>query len=226
MNPLAPIINAITCASFHISRDVDIFRECRKDIPGWSQPFHYTFFEAVAGALPLRFRAGVCGVYHGLDLKLFAHAARHHRKEIALAGVDLFSDEPCADWTPEQRARETWEGNGFGQPPDMVAAQRNCPEAILHRSGSVAHLAEHGADYDFIYLDTSHDESTVRAEITALLTARSIAPIKRPLFLAGDDYSEPGAGWGVDRAVTALVPDHFVFFNRIWLTYLPANRFP
>ena len=213
---LARIINAITSrtdADFVRSAEAYSSRAAR--IAGWSQLFHLAFFEAVAGELPAGGAALVCGVYHGLDLSLLSYASDLHRRELAIYGVDLFDAGPCEDWTPEQRARGTWEANGFGRPPDLEVAAANAPRAIVIRSDSVAYLETTDARFDFIYLDTSHDEATVTREIAA--ARRVLVPGG---ILAGDDYWQPGAGWGVDAAVGAALPDHLIICNRIWISQL------
>jgi hypothetical protein len=70
--------------------------------------------------------------------------------------------------------------------------------------------------FDFIYLDTSHDEGTVTEEIAA---AKLVA--MPDAILAGDDYTGPGNfKCGVELAVNALLPNHNVLFNRTWIAQL------
>lgn len=188
------------------------WQKARESIPGWSLPAHAVFFSAVAEAMKPNFRALVCGVYHGLDLALLQWAAKDARKEVEITGVDLFSDQPCADWDEGQRARGTWEANGFGPPPSMEAAQKNATGANLVRANSIEFMESSQQVFDFIYIDTSHDYETVRREIIA--AKRILAPGG---VLAGDDYSAPGSGWGVDRACCEVIPHHVALWNRIWL---------
>jgi hypothetical protein len=208
---LARVVNGITSANHQL--DAGAYAEARGAIPGWSQPFHFTFFGHILAALCDRPRILVCGVYRGLDLALITHAAKLLGKEIALTGVDLFSAEPCADWPAEKR-HLTWEQAFNCAPPSIEAARRNAPGADIIQASSIDYLRAHAQDYDFIYLDTSHDEQTVCEEIGAIRSKL------RTQLVAGDDYHQPGTCWGVDRAVTRLFPSHVVFFNRIWLAQL------
>lgn len=183
-----------------------------KRIPGWSRPAHALFFSAVCESLRPSFRALVCGVYHGLDLALILVTAKRAGVSVELTGVDLFSDQPCADWDEDQRARGTWEANGFGPPPSIESARLNAPTARLVKANSIEFMQSSPQLFDFIYLDTSHDYETVAREIPA--AKRILAPGG---VLAGDDYYNPGSGWGVDRAVCELCPHHVALWNRIWL---------
>jgi SAM-dependent methyltransferase len=215
-NSAAHIVSAITLCDETKHRLVALeWQRTHERIPGWSNSSHALFFHSVISVIgrqaqPLR--ALVCGVYHGLDLALLQWAARSKNIKLDLVGVDLFSDQPCADWDEGQRARGTWEANGFGPPPSMEAAQRNAPGAQLVRANSIEYMRASPLLFDFIYLDTSHDYATVRAELAE--ARRILAPGG---VLAGDDYFEPGSGWGVDRAVCELVPHHVALWGRIWL---------
>ena len=211
---LARIVNTISCRTDADNRrSFSVFHGLRGRIPGWSQLLHLAFFECVARELPAGASALVCGVYHGLDLACLSYASELHGRNLAIYGVDLFDAGPCADWTPEQREKGSWQANGFGSPPDIEIAAANAPRAVVIRSDSVSFMETTEAKYDFIYLDTSHDEATVAREIEA--ARRVLAPGG---ILAGDDYCEAGSGWGVDAAVAAALPNHLVLCNRIWLS--------
>jgi hypothetical protein len=221
MNPTAHIVNDVTAGNLERA-DIETFQGLRRTIPGWSTWNHISFFKAALTRLFSDSKAVpsvlVGGVYHGMDLAIIAFLAQRYwpGQAYRLVGCDLFSAEPCADW-PEDKRGMTWE-RAFGcPPPSMEAAARNCPKAELVKADSVAYMADHGAEFDLIYLDTSHDEQTVRSELTSVL----INPAKG-LLLAGDDYSgDGGFQGGVARAVDAMLPDHTVLFNRIWFQYLP-----
>jgi hypothetical protein len=208
---LARIVNSITqCTPV---TDYAPFDDARGLIPGWSQPFHYTFFGHVLAALPMdRPRVLVCGVYHGLDLALIQHAAKILGKTIELTGVDLFSDQPCADW-PEEKRHLTWEKAFNCPPPSRVAATLNSSGARVIERDAAGFMAHCGEKFDFIYLDTAHDEATVRDEIYAAC----VHALEPGGLLAGDDYHQPGTCWGVAQAVAHALPRHVVLFNRIWL---------
>lgn len=219
MKQAARILNRATA---HLVRphQSDQFELARlQKITGWSGFEHYCFFKAVLDelfALCGSPRVLVCGVYRGLDLAILAHLASkyHAAQDISLTGVDLFSAEPCADWPAEKRDM-SWE-QAFGcPPPSAAAAAMHCPSATLVTANSVDYLAEHAGEFDFIYLDTSHDEFTVRRELEVIFADERT----RRLILAGDDYSGPGNfECGVPRALAVMAPDHLVLADRIWLT--------
>ena len=218
MTPTARIINDMFTVGL-TDADRNAFSELRSRIPGWSTPLHQLYFKAILAELarsPLKIdrHICICGVYHGLDLAIIADLAARYHADLAfkLTGVDLFSAEPCADW-PEEKRLLTWE-EAFGcPPPSMEAAARNVPTAELAKSTAEAFLNERADEFGFIYLDTSHDEATVRAELKA---------INAVLFgglIGGDDYTDGGGGFdcGVARAVDALLPQHNVIANRLWI---------
>lgn len=186
-------------------------------IPGWSGSLQYLFFETAIRCLPDNPAILMCGVYHGRDLTMLALASKFLNKPVRLTGVDLFSNQPCADWTEAQKKMGCWELNDFGMPPNMETAKYNCPEATIVKSNSVDFLlgdedsTEPEEKFDLIYLDTSHDFQTVREEIEAA------KPCLNPGgLLAGDDYiGEPH--WGVKQAVDEAFSSRAVFGNMIWL---------
>lgn len=222
MKPVARIINDwASLASLDIPRERTIFDQHRRRIPGWTEYTQFLFFAAVLAELFREVRTPrilICGVYHGLDLALIANIALRLGRAIDLHGVDLFSAEPCADWPPGKRGM-TWE-QAFGCPPPSIeAARRNCPSALISQHSAETfidcHLGVADRAFDFIYLDTSHDEKTVRGEIIAA-KRRTYGAI-----LAGDDYTGPDSfNNGVESAVNALLPDHNVLFNRTWIAQL------
>jgi hypothetical protein len=132
-----------------------------------------------------------------------------------LIGVDLFSGEPCADWTPEQRAKGSWEDNGFGPGPSEEAAKKNAPNALIIKADSISAMEKLGIKVDLVYLDTSHDYETVKREIIAAMRILATGGV-----IAGDDYHEPNTHWGVDRAVSEMLPRHVALWNRIWISAL------
>ena len=205
----ARVVNNFT--TLPINKCAEKLRELRATIPGWSNVAHAAFFQAVARSIQPKARVLICGVYHGLDLALMEWAARDAKVEIELHGVDLFSDKPCADWTPEQKARGSWQANGFGPPPDIEAAKQNAPSAKITKMNAYVFMLQFPLLFDVIYLDTSHDEVTVGHEIGA--AQKILAPGG---IIAGDDYYEPNTHWGVDKAVQTALPHHVVLASRIW----------
>lgn len=212
MNTQARIINRITHNIIRPMPEIQAFLDMQKRIPGWSTWVTQLFFRSVLAEESVR-RVLVCGVYHGLDLALIQHLADtyHPERNIELTGVDIFSAEPCKDWPPD-KLDMTWEQAFDCPPPSLKAAQENAPKARIHKTDSTAYLMGHAKEFDFIFLDTSHDEQTVRQEVRAAMRNESC-------ILAGDDYYGP-ANWGVDKAVGKLLPSHAVVFDRIWI-YAP-----
>lgn len=192
----------------------ETYERIARGIRGWSSFGHWITFRHLV-ELPVK-SILVCGVYHGLDLALIEAAAKEAGKKIELTGVDLFLNEPCADWDETHRARGTWEAAGYEAPPSMEIAAKNAPGATLVQSDAASFMAKTDQRFDVIYLDTSHDEATVRREIAA---ARRI--LNPGGLLMGDDYADGvngATGWGVDRAVQELLPDHVLVFDRIWIS--------
>lgn len=216
MNTQARILNRVSNALIRNNgADYAQLASLRQTIPGWSNELHQIFFKAVLADESVK-SVLVCGVYHGLDLAIMRGLLDAHwpGRDVRLVGVDLFSAESCADWPPEKR-HLTWEDAFNCPPPSIEAARRNCPKAEIIACSSVAYLGQCAGNFDFIYLDTSHDETTVAAEIGNSVKLH-IDGQTTPRILAGDDYCGP-AEWGVDRAVNALLPQHAVLFDRIWV---------
>jgi len=227
MTPTARIINDTTLNVVRSApNDAERFNELVQKIPGWSQFIHQAFYLAILRHLMSIGKPPailVCGVYRGLDLAIITDLAERYfpHNTLTIDGVDLFSAEPCADW-PESKRSMSWE-QAFGcRPPSFEAAKSACSHALLHKANSIDFLREHAGEYDFIYLDTSHDEATVRAEIEAIQQNA-----KPGLILAGDDYTGNGGfECGVSRALDALLPTHTPLFNRLWLAPCPLPRLP
>ena len=222
MTPVSAILNEFTaslCDNKRFSGEVDESEAIVGRIPGWSNAIHYLFFRALLTSAIRPPRILICGVYHGLDLALIELAgtrtAKYAQKSYeTLVGIDLFSDQPCADWTDKQRERKTWKAAHGVTPPSIESARKNAPGAEVFASDSAAFIEKNGALFDFLFLDTSHDLITVRREIRAMRSSGFRGVI------AGDDYYHL-PGWGVRSAVEELIPDHVVLFNRIWLAQIP-----
>lgn len=206
MSLLRDLINRLTCEPCNVE-DASLVEQARQKIPGWSQPYHYTFFKHLLADERVN-SVLVCGVYHGLDLHLIERAVRDLDRHIRLVGVDKFNAEPCADWPKEKRGM-TWE-QAFGcKPPSHDASLKNAPWADIHQADSIDFLSRQTCCFDAIYLDTSHDHETVSREIFYARRA-----LRRGGLLAGDDYQDTG----VRLAVANGCADHLVLFNRIWIS--------
>lgn len=190
---------------------------------GWTDAKHWNFQRELLTAVPGIRKVCMLGVYMGRDTAYMAAHMAHLRPDgHHIDAVDLFSDEPCADWAPEKRGL-TWEQAGFGPAPVMEKVQGNLSllgldaNVTLHRQDATAFLKNSTELYDLIYIDTSHDYETTRDTILAALPRLTPTGI-----VAGDDYSDEGT-WGVKRAVTELCPEHRVFMGWIW--YAPKALF-
>ncbi len=215
MTPASRFINSLT--TDHGDDQVATWKSYRDRIDGWSHAGHFFFFRSLLAAYPEIKSMLICGVYRGLDLAMISHILwqEHRGRNMNLVGVDLFSNEPCADW-PEMAKGKSWEEPGMGKPPSMDEAAKNAPLAVLHKANSIDFLGdEQNGSFDFVYLDTAHDYETVKAEIQA---GWKSGLISQTTILAGDDYSGPGH-WGVQKVVDELCPNHFALFNRIWINF-------
>lgn len=183
-------------------------------VPGWSGNVHYLFFKSVLDALPKVKSILILGVYLGRDICIMLDAAKD--RPLQIVGVDKFSDTPCDDWRIDQKA-QTWTEAGFGPPPDARKALDNInpqePHQVrLIQGDSLVWLPSVEGKFDFIYLDTSHDEATVATELRGI---RHLC--HEHTLIAGDDYTNPGKDWwGVDKAVKEALKSHQVVFDLIW----------
>ena len=186
-------------------------------IRGWSNLGHAVYFDAILATGRVR-KILVCGVYHGADLAIIAARADEQKIDVELTGIDLFEDKELPDW-PEGTKGKTWQQAHHVPPPNLEIAQKNCPRAKILIGDAGQYLVNHAQNFDFIYLDTSHDYETTRREILAVLLSNP-----RPILLGGDDYETlPNHPWGVKKACLELIPNHKVFFHRCWLTELTPN---
>lgn len=184
-------------------------------VPGYSRDLHYAFFQHLLRATAVQ-RILVLGVYFGRDIAFMCDAATQIGRTLSIVGVDKFSDDFCDDW-PEERKALNWQVAGFGHAPTLERAAANLSAITLQhrvqlvRTRDEVFLAECGEIFDLIYIDTSHDYTTVHRQ---LLQAKRL--VHADGLIAGDDYSDEGT-WGVRKAVSELAPDHRVFSNWIWL---------
>lgn len=200
--------------------ELERVRDICAAVPGWSDARHFAFFRNLledAWATSMF----VAGVYQGRDLAFILEilATRHPDRWFTIHAADLFSSEPCADWPPHLRSK-SWEAAGFGEPPSILKAEANlapyiarCASRVrvqLHKGNSVDVMRQLSGKFDVVYLDTSHDEKTVRDEIDA-----AAGILRCPGVICGDDYSDSGT-WGVARAVRSRFNAHHVFANWLW----------
>lgn len=184
-------------------------------VPGFTDKRHYAFFKHLLASGPIE-KLLILGVYAGRDVAFALDAARALGRALHVIGVDKFSDEYCDDW-PEERRSLSWQQAGFGPAPSLEAAKTNLErlgfarELTLYKERDAVFLGACRERFDCIYLDTSHDYVTVVRQIR-----QAVGLLTEDGVLCGDDYSDHGT-WGVKRAVTELVPGHFVFANWIWI---------
>lgn len=219
--PLASFTNHFSVLIGADKEDFDHCAALKEGVPGWSKMEHYLFFRELlrSKARPEPLRILVCGVYHGLDMRYMAGIAEKLGQNVELVGVDLFEDKESPDWPEETKGKGlTWEQSCHkAPPPNEEAARKNCLSATIVRGNSIEWMQNNmHREFDIIYLDSDHSEQTVRAEIEAA------HPLLAPCgLLAGDDYQPAFPTWGVDKAVQALLPNHIVLFNRIWVAQAP-----
>lgn len=209
--------------------DAVALQRIQEIIPGYSGFVHQGFFKMLL-AQPNVNNLLILGVYHARDIAIILDLARRWRRERPLFvwGVDKFTDTACADW-PEDKKSMTWGEAGFGSPPSTVlGVKQNIYRAVGPLPGWMDYNivqaddaeflemhAEKPLKFDVVYLDTSHDEQTVK---------RQLAQVPKVLhpggIICGDDYSDDsnaGGNWGVKKAVTEIHPKHTVFGNWIWM---------
>lgn len=188
--------------------------------PGYSTSIHWRFFKFIIEKYHPS-KIAIAGVYHGRDVAYMATLGKKQGiTDFHVTGVDLFSDQPLPDWTPEQRAK-SWEENGFGPSPTLEQAMQNLSVLRLNnlvtlvKSDAIEFFNQASEQFDLIYIDTSHDYFTTRE------TIRAAKKCIRPTGLfAGDDYLD-FATWGVKSAVTEEFPKHKTFCSDfIWHTTL------
>jgi hypothetical protein len=197
------------------TNDLERLAEFSRCVPGYSDARHYQFFRHLLVSADIA-NILILGVYFGRDITFLLEAARRANRRVTITGVDKFSDDECADWPAEKRGC-TWEQAGFGAAPSLEAATahinpfRAGAAVNLIRQHDATFLAETKAQYDLIYLDTSHDYETVLRQM------RQAAPrLTRNGILAGGDYSDAGT-WGVHRALSEAAPGHTIFAGWLWL---------
>ncbi len=191
-------------------------RGIKKQCIGYSGSKGYRYFRTLLARYPVK-SVLVLGVYYGRDIAYMCDIARRlGRTDFHVTGVDKFSDDACEDW-PEEKRELNWQQAGYGTAPELSKAQGNM-KALGHnnveliRMDDASYLASASKQFDFIYIDTSHEETTVRRQIAAAVR------ISSPMgLIGGDDYSDD-ATWGVISAVKGMCRDHIVFGDWYWTT--------
>jgi hypothetical protein len=189
--------------------------QIRQAVPGYSEKAHYAFFKQLLSCAPIN-RLLILGVYMGRDIAYILDIARGLGRAVHVVGVDKFSDDCCEDW-PQDRRPLNWQQAGFGTPPSFDAAKANlarlgfADSVTLHKERDEIFLASCAERFDAIYIDTSHDYTTVARQIR-----QTVGLLTEDGLLCGDDYSDHGT-WGVKRAVTEFIPGHLIFANWIWI---------
>lgn len=195
---------------------------CAK-IKGYSGPHHYGFFKGVFSQFTHIKNILIVGVYQGRDMAFMMDMMKvyHPEKRFHITGVDKFSDDACDDWPKEKRGM-TWGKAGFGEAPTFEKAMANLHNYEtpfkLYKCDDKQFFEGCHLKFDFIYLDSSHDEKTL------LRQARQCARLcsGSETVIAGDDYSDvsnvSGGTWGVKEAVTKAFTHHELFASWIWIS--------
>ena len=202
------------------------YLEIMATVPGYSDLRHYDFFSKLLER-PVHSLL-MLGVYHGRDICFLMNILKHRQpeREFFITGVDKFTNSPCDDWTPEERTR-SWQLNGFGPPPTLEKCIANLKRynnlnvtLDLHQNFDIAwfneqmHKLSNGdssfRNYDVIYLDAAHDETSV---VSQLIHCRPHC--HEFTILCGDDYDKD-RGWGVIDAVDKSFSKREIFHGSIW----------
>lgn len=196
--------------------DISVKERIDRVCKGWATVTHWAWQQQLLGKVTSIRRVCMLGVYMGRDVAyMAANLADLREPPFHITAVDLFSEEPCADW-PEEKRGQTWEEAGFGSAPQLEVVRQNLESlglgghVTLVKQDGAAFLRECGETFDLIYIDTSHDYETTRDTILAALPR--VGPTG---ILAGDDFSDEGT-WGVKKAVTELCPEVREFQGWIW----------
>lgn len=184
---------------------------------GYSGNSHWQFFRNFLKTQPSVRKICVLGVYYGRDIAYINHFLKQlGRENYSIIGIDKFENNYCEDWPVNLRGL-TWEEAGFGLPPSLAAAENNLitlglsDNVFLYSEKDDEFLKNSEENFDFIYIDTSHDYETVKKLIS--LAAKKVT---NDGFLGGDDFSDQGT-WGVKRAVKESFSQIQVFDKWIWL---------
>lgn len=189
-------------------------------IPGWSGPAHRLFFKSVFGAVPEIKSVLILGVYLGRDIATMLEVSA---QPLQVVGVDKFADSPCEDWPADKRSL-SWEQAGFGKAPNAKQALDNinpqAPHAVrLIEADDAVWLPLVEGRFDFLYLDTAHDKATVARQLQQVRKLTHAGTV-----IAGDDYENIEATWGVRDAVNEAFVRHHVLAKTIWFADAEAYK--
>lgn len=213
MNTAAKLAEALSANEPRMDDWIARSSEVGRRIPGWSRHLHYLFFKSWLDAFPEAQSVLMLGVYMGRDISFLLDAAPGRRLQVV--GVDKFADTPCADW-PEEKRGMSWTTAGFGAPPNAKTALENIAPRDEHavrliEADDAVWLEQVQGAFDLIFVDTSHDKATVLRQI------RQIHKLCHPFtIVAGDDYNNGPATWGVKEAVTESFKRHHALGETIW----------
>lgn len=195
---------------------MDKIQEINSICIGWSSNVHIEFFKDILSNKNVN-SICICGVYHGRDIAYLKHIANTiGKKDIKIVGVDLFSDQAGADWGEDKKTL-SWE-EFCGMPsPTLEKATNNLEKLNLFSNVELLKVKDYDfltttkEKFDFIYLDTSHDYTTVKNSIDASINCLSEIGI-----IAGDDFIDSNT-WGVASAVKNSFSD-YIQFGPCWLS--------
>jgi SAM-dependent methyltransferase len=210
-------INALAAQLDEISTD---HAKLAGRIPGWSSVYHRLFFKAVFGAVPEIKSVLILGVYLGRDIATMLEVSA---QPLQVVGVDKFADTPCDDW-PADKRNLSWEAAGFGKAPNAKQALENInplpPHAVrLIEADDAVWLPNVQGQFDLLYVDTSHDKATVARQL------QQVRKLAAPgAIIAGDDYENIEATWGVRDAVVEAFQRHHVLAKTIWFADVEAYK--
>lgn len=213
-------LTAINAYSVKFHEIADDHAKLAARIPGWSSAYHRLFFKSVFDAVPEIKSVLILGVYLGRDIATMLEVSAH---PLQVVGVDKFNDGPCDDW-PEDKRNLTWEAAGFGKAPNATQALANInpqpPHAVrLIEADDAVWLPNVQGQFDLLYVDTAHDKATVARQL------KQVRKLAHPgTIIAGDDYENIEATWGVSDAVTEAFQRHHVLARTIWFADAEAYK--
>lgn len=194
-------------------------REINKVCRGWSNVTQWKMFKIILSEYHIR-NICVAGIYQGQDIGYIAAIAQELGiQNYHITGIDKFEDSYCADWPQEIRGK-SWESAGFGKAPQLEAAISNIKKLRIHKhvtlvkSDDGRFFRNTREQFDFIYIDTSHDYKSVRN-----LIRLGIKKCKPGGVIGGDDYAHKSM-WGVIEAVNESFRKFKLVNNYVWY----ANR--
>jgi hypothetical protein len=183
---------------------------------GWSYIPQWKLFKTILSNYRIN-TICVVGAYYGRDIGYLASIAHQiGMSDYHITGIDKFEDKYCEDW-PEELRKKSWKTAGFGVAPQLEATSANMKKlgiskhVTLVKSDDKGFLSSTQKQFDFIYIDTSHDYKSVKKLIDL-----GVKKCKPGGVIGGDDYATHFSTWGVNKAVAESFKEFEVVDGRVW----------